>query len=146
MVQGVRMSISTFWLAFRTGWQQLAGQLWPPTPQQEIRDALAELDAELAERYRRLIERQRTIDELRDRLAQQERRMVELNRLLDGAVPPESTPLELAVDLDRVRRAAWRTRERLLAREQGYLRARAAFDRRKQARRDVQSGLLVPQA
>jgi hypothetical protein len=140
------MTVSTFWQAVRTGWQQLAGQLWPPTPEQAKRDALAELDAELAARYRRLIERQRSVDQLRDRLAQQERRAAELARLLDGAVPPESNPLEVAVDLERVRRAAGRTRERLLARERGYLRARAAFDRRKRDRRDVQRGLLVPEA
>src|SRR5262249_53412792 len=83
--RGVSMT-SAFWQAVRDGWQSLARQLWPATPEQEARDALAHLDAELARRYRRLVRRQLRIEQLRDRLAQHERRAAEVALRLAGVL------------------------------------------------------------
>ena len=135
---------SAFWQAVRDGWQSLARQLWPATPEQEARDALAHLDAELARRYRRLVRRQLRIEQLRDRLAQHERRAADLAfRLGDGLLSGDG-PFGAVLSLDRARRAAGRARRRLLAQEQAYLQDRARFDRRKQTRQELQRGLLVP--
>jgi hypothetical protein len=136
--------IAAFWQTVRESWQDLSRQLWPPTPEQQTRDALAELDAELAWRYRRLVQRQCKLGQLRDRLAQHERRVADLSALLATGVPPGETPLEVALDLDRIRRATDRARQLLHAGEAAYRRARASFDRRKRMRQDLQRGLLVP--
>ena len=136
--------IAALWQTVRDSWQDLSRQLWPPTVEQQTRDALAELDAELAWRYRRLVQRQCKLEQLRDRLAQHERRVADLSVLLAASVPPGQDPLEVALDLDRARRATDRTRQLLQAGEGSYRQARAAFDRRKRVHQDLQRGLLVP--
>jgi hypothetical protein len=128
------MSIADFCRAFRSHWQAFAEYFWPESPAAHPGAERARLTEELQRRYQHLLRRRRKIGQLRARLEEQERAGIRLTARVQGHVGKAAgqDAWDAALDLDRLRHATQRTRDRLEHHERAYERQRLQFERRKQ--------------
>ena len=128
------MSIAKLCQTFRTHWEVWNLYFWRESTTPRLRAERARLTEELRRRYQRLLRRRRKIERLRDRLEVQERAGIRLTARVQACVGKADgqDAWDAALDLDRLRRAAGRTRQRLRRQELAYERQRLHFGRRKQ--------------
>jgi hypothetical protein len=128
------MSIAKLCQTFRTHWEALTHYFWPECPTLRAQTERARLAEELRRRYQRMLRRRRKIERLRARLEEQERAGIRLTARVQACLGKADghNAWDAALDLDRLRRAADRTRERLRRQELVYERQRLHFERGKQ--------------
>jgi hypothetical protein len=133
------MSIAKLCQTFRTHWEAWTHYFWPESATLRVQAERARLTEELRRRYQRLLRRRRKIERLRDRLEVQERAGIRLTARVQACVGKADgqDAWDAALDLDRLRRAAGRTRQRLRRQELAYERQRLHFERRKQQARSL---------
>jgi hypothetical protein len=108
-------------------WRTFTQLLWPESPQEQTQTSIAHLTDEMARRYRRLIERQQRIEEIRARLIRQEH---------ERTVPPLTSD-------DRLFKAIERNRLKLAEHEARYARQRRGYLRCKQLRQALLRGQVI---
>ncbi len=121
------MSRSSFLELFRNRWQEIARQLWPESPREQLQSELACLDAELR-RQNSLLSLQKRIERLRSYLNGSERKTKRL------VAPAQGMPAVTAVcaESERRKRNIDRLRERLQRHERGYAQRLARLRKLKQ--------------
>ena len=132
------MSEPSFLELFRSRWQEIARQLWPETPREQLQSELARLDAELGRRQNRLLSLRKRIEKIHNSLNRRERRLAQLAALMQES--PANA--DVSAELERQQRNIDRLRERLRERECGYARRLARLRRRKQAWAALRERLL----
>jgi hypothetical protein len=133
------MSLDDFCQAFRSRWQACTEYFWPEGPALRAQAAGARLAEDLRRRYQRLLRRRRRIAQLRARLEGQERDITRVTGRVQACVSRAdgANAWDAALTLDRLRRAAERTRARLRHHEGAYERQRLDFERGKQWARSL---------
>jgi hypothetical protein len=134
------MSVAEFCQTVRSRWQAFTRLLWPETARGRLDAEIRCRDDELRRRYEALLRRRRHIERLRGRLDKDQRRAaaldVEVQRCVAAGEPDKGYPPALA--LYQLRQRIERRQRRLAGHERKYRRQRAAFDRRKRQRQELQ--------
>ncbi|HEY7327525.1 MAG TPA: hypothetical protein VH592_07795 [Gemmataceae bacterium] len=117
---------------------EIAREIWPATPREQLESELASVDAELSHRQSRLLFCRRRIEKLHDRLKRRENRLARLAASVQK-IPTDASLIEV---LERIQRGNGRLRERLQALEHGYARRLERFRQKKQKWSEFRERLL----
>ncbi|GEM_PF-6430148 len=132
------MSEPSFLDLFRSRWQELARQLWPETPHEQLRLELTRLDAELRRQQSCLLLFRKRIEKIHDRLKHRQYCL----ELLTARMQKAPADGDAIAEREHQERYIDRLEERLRQLEHGYTRRLARLLLRKQKRAELRERLL----